>query len=57
MQHFRYWMPSSTARACLVALHPATLVILLFHPQLLQVTPVPYAPKHKYLSMKPKTCD
>ena len=39
MQHFRYWMPSSTARVCLVALHPATLIILLFHTHLLYVSP------------------
>ena len=34
---FSYWLPSSAARFCLSALHPATLVLLLFHKQLLQV--------------------
>jgi hypothetical protein len=37
MQHFRYWLPSSAARICLASLHPATLIILMFHKQLLQV--------------------
>ena len=37
-QYFSYWLPSSVARICLAGLHPVSLAILLFHPQLLQVT-------------------
>jgi hypothetical protein len=38
-QHFSYWSPSALARICLAGFHPVPLAILLFHPQLLQVTP------------------
>ncbi len=37
MQYFSFWLPSSVARICLAGLHPVSLAILLFHPQLLQV--------------------
>lgn len=36
-QYFSYWLPSALARVCLAGLHPVSLAILLFHPQLLQV--------------------
>jgi hypothetical protein len=38
MQRFSFWLPSSSARVCLSGLHPATLLLLLFHGQLLQVS-------------------
>jgi hypothetical protein len=37
-QYYSCWLPSSLARICLAGLHPVSLAILLFHPQLLQVT-------------------
>jgi hypothetical protein len=37
-QYFSYWLPSALARICLAGFHPVPLAILLFHPQLLQVT-------------------
>jgi hypothetical protein len=36
-QYYSCWLPSSLARICLAGLHPVSLAILLFHPQLLQV--------------------